>query len=79
MKTMRKAPRGKGKAPWRDGSCRTPLEEERREEERGFIFRRVFPFSYVFILFFLAVKCKMKGEFFFLLVYIYLVGIEELM
>ena len=34
MKTMRKAPRGKGKAPWRDGSCRTPLEGERREEER---------------------------------------------
>jgi len=35
MKTMRKAPRGKGKAPWRDGSCRTPLEEERRKDERN--------------------------------------------
>ena len=71
MKTMRKAPRGKGKAPWRDGSCRTPLEEERREEERGFIFRRVFPFSYVFILFLSGRKMKDEKRVLFLAVGIY--------
>jgi hypothetical protein len=33
MKTRRRAPRGRGKARWRVGSYRTPLEGERREEE----------------------------------------------
>jgi hypothetical protein len=61
MKTRRKAPRGKGKALWRGGSCRTPLEGERREEERdssrGVLFLEEFSGFPMYFIFFSG--CKM--------------------
>jgi hypothetical protein len=56
MKTRRRAPRGRGKARWRVGSYRTPLERERREEESdssgGVLFLEFSQFLIYFVLFF---------------------------
>jgi hypothetical protein len=69
MKMRMRARRGREKALLRRGSYRTPLEGERRGEERdssgGVLFLEFFPFPILFYTIFLAVKCRNTGYFYF--------------